>query len=70
MCDLMADAILCSTRNCYRLHVPCDFVCDLLSDLLCDLVSQLRFGVEDGICCRSCDFMCDLLHEQKIERVL
>jgi hypothetical protein len=23
--DLLADAILCPTRNCYRLHVPCDF---------------------------------------------
>jgi hypothetical protein len=26
--------IWCPTRNCYRLHVPCDFACDLLCDLV------------------------------------
>jgi hypothetical protein len=25
---------VCPTRNCNRLHVPCDFACDLLCDLV------------------------------------
>jgi hypothetical protein len=38
LCDLMADAILCPTRNHDRLHVPCNFVCDLLSNLALHLM--------------------------------
>jgi hypothetical protein len=50
VCNLLAYVIFCPTRNCYRLHVPCDLLYDLVRATATKTAKRTRNRTPNRIC--------------------